>query len=162
MKALSCETVKEIERLAAGYKEAPERLMEILLEIQKHTSNCFNREMMEIVSVATGIPESKLFDHTTFYAMFSTEARGKYLIRMCKSAPCHVCGAREVADAICSYLGILPGETTKDGVFTVEFCECIGLCESSPSVMINDKPYSNLTPETIKGILAQYKKGVEA
>ena len=156
MKTLSSEVIKEIQCLAAEYKESSERLMEILLKIQEIAGNSFSKETMEIVSNATAIPESKLHDHISFYAMFSTENRGKYIIRMCKSAPCHVCGAREVARAICDFLGVLPGETTENGLFTVEFCECIGLCESSPSVMINDKPYSNLTPSKIREILTEY------
>lgn len=160
MKALSNDVIKEIQSLAADYKDSNERLMEVLLKMQRLTNNCFNKETMEVVSNAIGIPESKLYDYVTFYSRFSTEKRGKYIIRMCKSAPCHVCGAREVAQAICDFLDIDPGGTTDDGLFTVEFCECIGLCESSPSVMINDKAYSNLTPDKIKDILLKYQQGV--
>ncbi|MDO4541477.1 MAG: NAD(P)H-dependent oxidoreductase subunit E [Bacillota bacterium] len=160
MKHLSCETIKEIQHLAEDYKKSNERLMEVLLEMQRLTNNCFDKETLEVVSNALGLPESKLYDYITFYARFSTERRGKYIIRMCKSAPCHVCGAKDVATAICDFLEIDPGGTTDDGIFTVEFCECIGLCESSPSVMINDKPYSNLTPDSIKSILKDYKQGV--
>ncbi len=160
MKALSNDVIKEIQSLAADYKDSNERLMEVLLKMQRLTNNCFNKETMEVVSNAIGIPESKLYDYVTFYSRFSTEKRGKYIIRMCKSAPCHVCGAREVAQAICDFLDIDPGGTTDDGLFTVEFCECIGLCESSPSVMINDKAYSNLTPDKIKDLLLKYQQGV--
>lgn len=162
MKNLSCEVVKEIQSLAEEYKESSERLMEVLLKMQRLTSNSFSKETLEVVSTALGIPESKLYDYITFYTRFSTESRSKYIIRMCKSAPCHVCGARDVAMAICDFLEIDPGGTTDDGMFTVEFCECIGLCETSPSVMINDNVYSNLTPDKIKEILAQYQQGVIA
>ena len=160
MNQLSKETIDEIRQLADVYKNANERMMEVLLKMQRLTNNCFDRETLGVVSDAMGIPESKLYDYITFYSRFSTEGRGKYIIRMCKSAPCHVCGAREVAQSICDYLEVEPGDTTDDGLFTVEFCECIGLCESSPSVMINDEIYSNLTPNKIKGILDCYQKGV--
>ncbi len=160
MKTLSSETIQEIQSLAAIYKESKERLMEVLLEMQSLTNNSFSRETIEVVSNFTGIPESKLYDYITFYSRFSTENRGKYIIRMCKSAPCHICGARDVAQAICDFLEVEPGDTTDDGLFTVEFCECIGLCESSPSVMINDKTYCNLTPDKIREILSQYQQGV--
>lgn len=160
MRQLSRETIDQLQRLAAIYKESNERLMEVLLEMQKLTNNCFDRETLGVVSDAMGIPESKLYDYITFYSRFSTERRGKYIIRMCKSAPCHVCGAREVARSICDYLEVEPGDTTDDGLFTVEFCECIGLCESSPSVMINGETYSDLTPDKIRGVLDYYRKEV--
>ncbi|MEG1867452.1 MAG: NAD(P)H-dependent oxidoreductase subunit E [Clostridiales bacterium] len=160
VKILSSNAVKEIESIAANYKDQPEQLMSILLDIQNIASNGFSKEVAEIVGNTTGIPESQIYDYITFYQMFSTKPRGKYIIRMCKSAPCMICGSQEIMDAVCDTLQIKPGETTKDGMFTLEFCECIGLCDESPAVMINDEAYTDLTVDKIKEILLQYQKGV--
>ncbi len=78
---------------------------------------------------------------------------------MCKSAPCHIVGAAEVAAAISSCLGISDGETTADGMFTLEYCECIGLCDTAPAIMVNDAVYTNLTPQSAVNLMDSYKKG---
>ena len=88
--------------------------------------------------------------------MLSVKPQGRYIIRMCKSAPCHVHGAQEVVDAICDLLHLEIGETSEDGRFTLEYCPCLGLCENSPAIMINDRAYSNLTPERARDIIKQY------
>lgn len=149
----------EIQRIAARYKDNPEQLMRLLLEIQALAANAVPREVAMLVSSITGIPESKIYGYITFYAFFSTKPRGKYIIRMCKSAPCHINGAHAVVNAISRELGIKPGETTQDSMFTMEYCECKGLCDASPSILINNIAYSSLTPEKATEIIKRYKRG---
>lgn len=150
---------KQIEKIAMRYKNQPEQLMRILLDIQKTASNAIPREVAVVVSRVTGIPEAKLYGFISFYAMFATEVRGQYVVRMCKSAPCHVCGAATVMEAIVRTLGIQPGETTKDGRFTLEYCQCLGVCESSPAILVNDKVYRNLTPGRAATLMEDYQRG---
>lgn len=157
--AMTSRVEKRIEKLAMRYKNQPEQLMRILLEIQKTASNAIPREVAVIVSRVTGIPEAKLYGFISFYAMFAPEPRGKYVVRMCKSAPCHVCGATLVMEAIVRTLGIQPGETTKDGRFTLEYCQCLGVCESSPAILVNDKVYRNLTPGRAATLMEDYQRG---
>lgn len=148
-----------IRRLAARYKSHPEQLMRILLDIQDAASNAFPRQVATIVSQETGIPEAKLYSFISFYARFSPEPRGQYVVRMCRSAPCHVCGAKQVMEAIARTLGIGPGETTPDGKFTLEYCQCLGVCESAPAIMVNDKVYRNLTPGRAATLMEDYQRG---
>ncbi len=150
---------KQIEKLATRYKNQPEQLMRILLDIQKTASNAIPRDVAVVVSRVTGIPEAKLYGFISFYAMFAPEPRGQYVVRMCKSAPCHVCGATTVMEAIVRTLGIQPGETTKDGRFTLEYCQCLGVCESSPAILVNDKVYRNLTPGRAATLMEDYQRG---
>lgn len=82
--------------------------------------------------------------------------RGKYIIRMCKSAPCHVKGAKEIVRALEDLLHIKMGETTEDNRFTLEYCPCLGICEVSPAIMINEKTYGNLTPDSVRSIVKMY------
>ena len=156
--ALSVDSA-QIAAIAGRYKNEPDQLMRILFDVQKIASNAIPRDVAAVVSGVTGIPEANIYSYITFYAMFSTKPRGKYVIRMCKSAPCHVVGAAEVAAAIGDFLGIAPGETTSDGFFPLNFCECIGLCDTSPAIMVNDSVYTNLTPQAAVNLIQAYQKG---
>ena len=151
--------MSQVAAIAARYKNEPDQLMRILLEIQSVCGNAIPREAATVISSVTGIPEVEIYGFITFYAMLSDKPRGQYIIRMCKSAPCHIVGAREVAQAICDCLGIAPGETTADGLFTLEFCECIGLCDTAPAIMINDAVYTNLTPQSAVSLIRAYQQG---
>ncbi|HPI17620.1 MAG TPA: NAD(P)H-dependent oxidoreductase subunit E, partial [Mesotoga sp.] len=107
----------------------------------------------EVLKELTGTPLSKIYEVLTFYTMFSTHRRGKYVIRICKSLPCHVTGGQEVVDALKNSLEISFGETTGDGLFTLEETSCLGLCGVSPVMMINDEAYGNLTKERVSEII---------
>ncbi len=91
--------------------------------------------------------------------MFSTRPRGQYVVRMCHSAPCHVCGAQGVMEAISKTLGVRPGETTRDGRFTLEYCQCLGVCENAPAIMVNETVYRNLTPGRAATLMEDYQRG---
>ncbi len=103
------------------------------------------------------MPVKEAYGVATFYSYFSTTPRGKYVIRMCKSAPCHVAGAEAVTQALEKELGIAVGETTKDGKFTLEFTECVGQCQKTPVITINGKPYLGVEPAKVAEILATCK-----
>ena len=137
-------------------KISGEGLVGLLLETQAKSGNAIDAKTAAAVSKDTGASTAKIYGVTTFYAMFSNEARGTNLIRMCKSAPCHVKGAKAVLRAFEEALGVACGQTTADGKFTLETCECLGICDISPAVMINDKVFGNLTPESVPGLLANY------
>ena len=156
---LTPELEKQIVAIAERYHSEPHQLMRILLDIQKLTSNGIPREVAIVISRVTGIPEAQLYSFISFYAMISPHPRGKYVIRMCESAPCHVTGAVAVMESITKTLGIEPGETSEDGRFTLEYCQCLGVCESSPAVLINDTVYKNLTPGRAATLMEDYMRG---
>ncbi len=101
--------------------------------------------------------EAQAFGVATFYSYLSVGKRGKYVIRMCESAPCHVAGADEVIKALEAYLGIKVGETSADGKYTLELTECVGQCQATPVITINSEPVFGVTPEKIPEILAKYQ-----
>ena len=150
---------KQIVAVAERYHKEPHQLMRILLDIQKLALNAIPQEVAAVVSRVTGIPESQLYSFISFYAMISPNPRGKYVIRMCESSPCHVTGAMAVMESITKTLGIQPGETSKDGQFTLEYCQCLGVCESSPAILINDTVYKNLTPGRAAALMEDYMRG---
>ncbi len=119
--------------------------------------NYIPQEALTEAARAFGLSEAQAYGVATFYSYLSVEKRGKYIIRMCESAPCHVAGADEVIKAMEDYLGINVGETTADGKFTLELCECIGQCQATPVISVNSKPIFNVTAQQIPEILGQYK-----
>lgn len=145
----------QVAAIAAEYRDRPEMLMRVITECQKVVP-AFSKAVASVISREMNVPMNRVYSFITFYAMLSVKPRGKYVIRMCKSAPCHVRGADEIVKTIEERLGITIGETTQDGRFTLEYCPCLGLCEFSPAIMINDRVYENLTPEKVRDIIRQY------
>ena len=138
--------------LIASQKNTKGGIIEAFHAIQKEY-NYIPREALTAAAKAFGMSEAKAYGVATFYSYLSVEKRGKYIIRMCESAPCHVAGAAEVVSALESELKIKMGETTADGKFTLEFCECVGQCQGTPVITINSTPHVNVSAKTIPEIL---------
>jgi NADH-quinone oxidoreductase subunit E len=119
--------------------------------------NYIPREALVEAAWVFKISEAQAYGVATFYSYLSVERRGKYIIRMCESAPCHVAGADELLKAIENQLGIKVGETTADGKFTLEVTECVGQCQATPVITINSVPVFNVTPQNLAQVLAAYK-----
>ena len=148
--------VREIVRKYEGKRE---NLLQILHEIQDdNPQNYISKENIDILSREMRIPISNITGTASFYSMFSFKPRGKYIIRVCASPPCHIMGAETIFEVISQELKIIKGETTVDGLFTLEETSCLGVCAVAPAVMINDTVYGHLTAEKIKDIIEQIKK----
>lgn len=104
------------------------------------------------------IPVADVHGTASFYTLFSAEPKGKYIVRLCDSPPCHIEGSKSIKSAIEAALGVAPGETTKDGRFTFEIVSCIGLCGVAPAIMINEEAYGNLTPKSVVDVLNKYRE----
>jgi len=149
-------TVKDI---VNKYKNKRENLLLILHEIQNHhPQNYLSKEDIGLLSEEMKIPVSDIVGTASFYSMFSFTPRGKYIIRVCESPPCHLLGAQTIFKVIETKLGIKEGETTKDGLFTLEATSCLGICGVAPAMMINEVAYGNLNEEKINEILEQIQK----
>lgn len=156
--------LKEIKEIVQETKKEALEEQDILIytlhKIQdKIENNYIPDEVAKIVSEELKIPLSKVYEVLTFYTMFSTKPRGKYIIRVCTSLPCHVVNGREIIQAIKEELKIDFGQTTNDGLFTLEESSCLGLCGVSPVIMINQDYFGDLTPEKVKEILRKIKGG---
>lgn len=145
----------KVAEIASKYKGQQDKLMEVIIAVQKVVPS-LSEDVAAVISREMGLKQNHVYSFVTFYEYLSVEPRGKYVIRMCNSAPCHVRGAKDVIDAITEFLEIEVGETTSDNRFTVELCPCLGICDISPAIMINDKVYGNLNPESVKEILKKY------
>ena len=148
----------EIAKIARPYKGRPDMLNQVATEV-KQIVPVLSLDAAKVIAREMGISLSQVYNFITFYAMLSTKPHGKFTVRICKSAPCHVNGASEVIHAIQNQLGIKMGETTEDGRFTLEYCPCLGLCDIAPAIMINNEVYGNLTAETAKDVIKMYIRG---
>lgn len=142
--------------IISAYKNVPGGLIEAYHAIQKEYSY-IPEDAVLAAAQAFDIPKAKAFGVATFYSYFKVGPRGKNVIRICESAPCHVAGADKVVAALEKELGIKMGETTPDGKFTLEFAECVGQCQATPVITINSKPYGDMTPEKVSAVLAEFK-----
>lgn len=143
-------------QIIASYADKPGGLIEAFHAVQREFSYVPAEAVVEAAS-AFNVPASIAYGVATFYSMFSVESRGKNVIRICESAPCHVAGAADVVAALERELGIRMGESTSDGQFALEYTECIGQCQATPVITINGKPYLDVSPAKIPAILAEYR-----
>ncbi len=149
----------QVSSIIEKYNGSKERLIQILLDLQKASGrNYLSEDCIEEVSKKLEIPLSKVFEVATFYSMFSTKPKGKYIVEVCKSAPCHVTGSKSVAKMFEDALKIEMGETTPDNLFTLQYSSCFGGCDVAPAVKINEKIYGNLTAEKINEIIEMYRR----
>jgi len=115
------------------------------------------REVIEHVAGALNIKTAKVYGVATFYTQFRFEPVGKYLIMLCMGTACHVNGAKGIEDAITMELGITDGQTTQDGLFTLNNVACIGCCSLSPVMMINGETYGTLTGEKTREVIGMLR-----
>ncbi|MGI6488224.1 MAG: NADH-quinone oxidoreductase subunit NuoE [Syntrophomonadaceae bacterium] len=142
--------------IIASYQDKPGGIIEAYHALQEEF-NYIPREAIDEVARVFGVSEAQAYGVATFYSYLSVEPRGKYIIRMCESAPCHVAGADEVIKAFENHLGIKVGETTADGKFTLELTQCIGQCQGIPVITINRVPYEGISPDQVPMILEKCK-----
>ncbi len=146
----------DYQEIISAYKNLPGGLIEAYHAIQREY-NYIPEEAVFAAAQAFDIPKAQAYGVATFYSYLKVGKRGKYVIRICESAPCHIAGADKVVAALEKELGIKMGETTADGKFTLEFTECVGQCQATPVITINSKPYGDVTPEKLTAILTEYK-----
>lgn len=142
--------------IIAKYKDVPGGIIEAFHAVQKEL-NYLPEEVIVEAATIFNVPVAEAYGVATFYSYFSVEPRGKNIIRICESAPCHIAGAADVVAALERELGIMMGETTADGKFTLEYTECVGQCQATPVITVNGKPYAGVSPAQVSAIVAEYR-----
>ncbi len=112
---------------------------------------------LDYVTGHTGISRRQLYGVATFYDQFRFTPVGRHRIRVCHGTACHVNGAGRISQAVEDCLGIKNGDTTADGLFTLETVACLGCCSLAPAMMIDDTTYGRLTPDAVRKILKTYQ-----
>ena len=156
MAHLSEAAVAKINEICDRYADERTPLMMILSDVQKEYGY-IPLEVQELVSERTGISVAEIYGVVTFYSFFSLNPKGTYVIGCCLGTACYVKGAQQVIDKFSEILGIKPGETTKDGLFTLDALRCIGACGIAPAVSINGKVYPKLSVNAVPAVIEEYK-----
>ena len=129
--------------------------------MDKYIMNSFpsnpEAEVQEIISEELNIPVSDIYGVVTFYSFFSLTPKGKYVIGVCLGTACYVKGGQNVIDKFAELLKIKPGETTEDGLFTLDALRCIGACGIAPAISINGKVYPKVALADVNKIIAEYR-----
>lgn len=152
--------VKQITEIVNRYKGEGTPLMMILSDIQKEYGY-IPLEVQELVSLLTGIPVSEIYGVVTFYSFFSLTPKGKYVVGVCLGTACYVKGSQLVLDKFEELLGIKPGETTTDGLFTLDALRCVGACAIAPAVSINGKVHPMVQVSHIEKIISDIRRKEE-
>ncbi|KAL1982325.1 hypothetical protein VTN96DRAFT_1419 [Rasamsonia emersonii] len=135
-----------------------------LLDLGQRQHGFTSISVMNEVARILEMPPMRVYEVATFYTMFNREPVGKYFVQVCTTTPCQLggCGSDKIVKAISDYLGITPGHTTEDNLFTFIEVECLGACVNAPMVQINDDYYEDLTPESIVSLLKALKESALA
>ncbi len=129
-------------------------LIPILQEVQEQYSEV-SEFAMQVIADQLDIHPAEVNSVVSFYAFLDTVPKGRFVIRMCRTISCQMAGAHNVARQLENDLGIEFGETTADKRFTLEWANCLGMCDQGPAMLVNDKVYTNLTAEKVHGILEE-------
>ncbi len=126
---------------------------------QRQNGGWVSREAMSYIAGLLDMAEIRVYEVATFYTMVNLNPVGKYLIQLCRTTPCWLCGSDDLRDTCKNELGIGVGETTDDSMFTLVEVECLGACVNAPMVQINDDFYEDLSAARMKEILAMLQRG---
>ncbi|MHB0856863.1 MAG: NADH-quinone oxidoreductase subunit NuoE family protein [Anaerolineae bacterium] len=117
-------------------------------------------EAIERVAERLGMTSQEVFETATFYSMYRTAPAGRYVLQVCEGLSCHLAGGAEaLADYLQAKLRIKPGQTTRDGLFTLQTVQCLASCGTSPAMRVNDTLYENLTLDQVDLILDELRGG---
>jgi NADH:ubiquinone oxidoreductase subunit E len=147
---------EEIEQLVEKYGTGRSALLPILQDIQRKHRFISDFAQQEAARMLD-IHPVEVCSVISFYAFLNTTPKGKNIVRLCQTISCDFQGKAAVAKAIERELGISFGQTTKDNKFTLEYANCLGMCDQGPAMLVNDKIYSHLTPELAVQILSEVK-----
>ncbi len=156
MAKLQAEAIKQITEIVERYKNEETPMMMILSDVQNEYGY-IPLEVQELISSLTGIPVSEIYGVVTFYSFFSLTPKGKYVIGVCLGTACYVKGSQLVIDKFSDLLKIKPGETSEDGLFTLDALRCVGACAIAPAVSINGKVYPMVQVGQVESIINEYR-----
>ncbi|MDR7925724.1 NADH-quinone oxidoreductase subunit NuoE [Acidithiobacillus thiooxidans] len=159
---LSEKSLKAIafERSKYPQEEARSALL-AALRIAQEEQGYLRDELIEYVAEILGLPAIQAFEVATFYTMYDLKPVGRHKLCVCGSVSCFLNGSDRIIAHLSRTLGIGLGETTADGLFTLQEVECLGACKDAPMMQLGDRYYENLTPESLDALIAQLRGGSE-
>ncbi|SKA98053.1 NADH-quinone oxidoreductase subunit E [Caloramator quimbayensis] len=145
----------EIKDIIEKYPREKRYTLAMLQDVQKQF-NYIPRQALMMISEYVDTPLSSLYSMATFYKALSLKPKGKYIIKVCDGTACHIRSSMVLIDEIYNILKIRIGETTEDGMFSLETVNCLGSCAIAPVMVVNDKYYGKVTPAMVREIIKEY------
>lgn len=146
---------KEILAIVDKYKGTEGALIPVLHEVQEYFGY-LPIEVQEIISDSLKVPLAEIYGVVSFYTQFTVQPKGKYAVNVCLGTACYVKGSAKILEKFEETLGIKAGETTADGMFSIDACRCVGACGLAPVSMINGEVYGKLVQDDVKTICEKY------
>lgn len=147
----------EVNKILSQYPNAGrDHLIPILQNVQD-SHGYLSKEAVITIGRHLDLPASKIYGVATFYNQFRFQGLGEFHIQVCRGTACHVKGSAKVLDVLMQELKINPGDTTRDGLFSLEVVACIGACGLAPVISVNGEFYAEVTPEKIVKIIDSYR-----
>ena len=143
----------EIDALIERHGRDRSALLPILQDIQRRY-RAISDFAMQTVADRLDVHPVEVYGVVTFYAFLNERYRGRFVIRLCRTISCDLAGKDAVARQLRNDLGVEFGETTRDGRFTLEWANCIGMCDQGPALLVNDQVFTRVTPEKVHDILS--------
>ncbi len=153
----NCKKDPKMEEILNKYeKNNKSNLIQVLNEVQEYYGYV-PKKAQEAISEYLGIEMAEIYGVITFYSRFTLEPKGKYNIAVCLGTACFVKGSEKLLDTAKEQLKIKEGQTTEDGLFSLEATRCIGACGLAPVFSVNDEVYGKATPEMMKKVIAELR-----
>jgi NADH-quinone oxidoreductase subunit E len=132
-------------------------LIPILQEVQER-EGFVSKDSVQEIGAYLNLPASKIFGVATFYNQFRFAPLGRYHISVCRGTACHVKGSKPILDQLEEHLGIKAGETTRDGLFSLEVVACIGACGLAPVISVNGEFHADMDQQKIENLMAELRQ----
>lgn len=155
----SDQAMEKAREIIGRYPEERQKsaLIPLLHLAQSEFDGWLNLPVLDYVASVLNIKPIEVYEVATFYSMFNLEPVGKCLLEVCHTGPCWLNGAEDIVQYISARLGIGPGETTSDGMFTLKTVECLGSCGSAPMLQCGADYYENLTEEKVDRLIEELR-----
>ena len=156
----SAEKIKEIQQIIQRYPEGKQKsaLIPVLHLAQEEFGGWLSAETMDYVASVLNLQPIEVYEVATFYSMYNLKPVGRYLFEVCQTGPCMLNGSDNIIKYIFEKLGIKPGETTSDGMFTLKTVECLGACGYAPMMQLGKNYREHLTKEKVDTIIEECRK----
>jgi NADH:ubiquinone oxidoreductase subunit E len=153
-------SARSLEAVLEGRRSQPQELVEVLQDVQE-LCGYVPQEAMVAVAEELGVPLIEVYRVASFYRAFSLTPRGKHLLTVCMGTACHVRAAPRLVDQLTGQLSVRPGETTSDGLFTVECVNCLGACALGPVAVLDGVYHDHMTPRKLSRLIESVRKSEE-
>jgi NADH-quinone oxidoreductase subunit E len=154
------EKIKEVEQIIQRYPEGKQKsaVIPVLHLAQEEFGGWLSAETMDYVASVLNLEPIEVYEVATFYSMYNLKPVGRYLFEVCQTGPCMLNGSDNIIKYIFEKLGIKPGETTIDGMFTLKTVECLGACGYAPMMQLGKNFREHLTKEKVDAIIEECRK----